>query len=139
MDKVRKPSNSVCYTPSSEPYRIFHCCSLFSSQQWSTEQQSYTRKYAQCLCAELFKMGHSRCHITSPLHRTSHAVDVLCPLCSLNSTVSNCDSLTFDHTSSSLLLIRSGSRLFLWLRIYKSPALEAKQRQFNPADVCIFT
>jgi hypothetical protein len=22
MDKVRKPSNSVCYTPSSEPYRI---------------------------------------------------------------------------------------------------------------------
>jgi hypothetical protein len=23
MDKVRKPSNSVCYTPSSEPYRIY--------------------------------------------------------------------------------------------------------------------
>jgi hypothetical protein len=22
MDKARKPSNSVCYTPSSEPYRI---------------------------------------------------------------------------------------------------------------------
>jgi hypothetical protein len=24
MDKVRKPSNSVCYTPSSEPYRIYN-------------------------------------------------------------------------------------------------------------------
>jgi hypothetical protein len=23
MDKVRNPSNSVCYTPSSEPYRIY--------------------------------------------------------------------------------------------------------------------
>jgi hypothetical protein len=23
MDKVRNPSNSVCYTPSSEPYRVF--------------------------------------------------------------------------------------------------------------------
>jgi hypothetical protein len=23
MDKVRKPSNSVCYTPSTEPYRIY--------------------------------------------------------------------------------------------------------------------
>jgi hypothetical protein len=23
MDKVRKPSNSVCYTPSSEPSRIY--------------------------------------------------------------------------------------------------------------------
>jgi hypothetical protein len=23
MDKVQKPSNSVCYTPSSEPYRIY--------------------------------------------------------------------------------------------------------------------
>jgi hypothetical protein len=24
MDKVRKPSNSLCYTPSSEPSRIYH-------------------------------------------------------------------------------------------------------------------
>jgi hypothetical protein len=23
MDKVRKPSNFMCYTPSSEPYRIY--------------------------------------------------------------------------------------------------------------------
>jgi hypothetical protein len=23
MDKFRKPSNSVCYTPSSQPYRIY--------------------------------------------------------------------------------------------------------------------
>jgi hypothetical protein len=23
MEKVQKPSNSVCYTPSSEPYRIY--------------------------------------------------------------------------------------------------------------------
>jgi hypothetical protein len=23
MDKVQNPSNSVCYTPSSEPYRIY--------------------------------------------------------------------------------------------------------------------
>jgi hypothetical protein len=23
MDEVRKPINSVCYTPSSEPYRIY--------------------------------------------------------------------------------------------------------------------
>jgi hypothetical protein len=25
MDKVRKPSISVCYTPSSEPYSIYYC------------------------------------------------------------------------------------------------------------------
>jgi hypothetical protein len=24
MDKVQKPSNSVCYTPWSEPYRIYY-------------------------------------------------------------------------------------------------------------------
>jgi hypothetical protein len=24
MDKVRKPNISVCYTPSSEPYSIYH-------------------------------------------------------------------------------------------------------------------
>jgi hypothetical protein len=28
MDKVRKPSNSVCYTPSSEPYKIIHIVQL---------------------------------------------------------------------------------------------------------------
>jgi hypothetical protein len=28
MDEVRNPINSVCYTPSSEPYRIFKECIL---------------------------------------------------------------------------------------------------------------
>jgi hypothetical protein len=26
MEKVQKPSNSVCYTPPSEPFRIFYEC-----------------------------------------------------------------------------------------------------------------
>jgi hypothetical protein len=33
MDKVRKPSNSVCYTPSSEPYRIY-CSYLAKYSQY---------------------------------------------------------------------------------------------------------
>jgi hypothetical protein len=35
MDKVRKPSNSVCYTPSSEPYRIYVfllICKLYETE-----------------------------------------------------------------------------------------------------------
>jgi hypothetical protein len=28
MGKVQKPSNSVCYTPSSEPFRIYFCSNL---------------------------------------------------------------------------------------------------------------
>jgi hypothetical protein len=30
MDKVQKPSNSVCYTPSSEPYRIYMSTCIFN-------------------------------------------------------------------------------------------------------------
>jgi hypothetical protein len=43
---------------------------------------------------------------------------------------------TFDY--SWLLFIPSGSCLFLWLWIDKSPALEGKQRQLNAVDVCCF-
>jgi hypothetical protein len=32
MDKVRKPSNSVCYTPSSEPYKSYYCCEIRKSE-----------------------------------------------------------------------------------------------------------
>jgi hypothetical protein len=28
MDEVRKPINSVCYIPSSEPYKIYFCISI---------------------------------------------------------------------------------------------------------------
>jgi hypothetical protein len=30
MDKFREPSNSVCYTPSSEPYRIYKIIGVYS-------------------------------------------------------------------------------------------------------------
>jgi hypothetical protein len=30
MDKVRKPSNSVCYTPSPEPYRIYMSYDMYA-------------------------------------------------------------------------------------------------------------
>jgi hypothetical protein len=44
MDKVQKPSNSVCYTPSSEPYRIYSSTFLLADwrQQVSTNELDST-------------------------------------------------------------------------------------------------
>jgi hypothetical protein len=44
MDKVRNPSNSVCYTPSSEPYRIYKENKFYGLfDNWLKSQIKYCR------------------------------------------------------------------------------------------------
>jgi hypothetical protein len=42
MEKVQKPSNSVCYTPSSEPFRIYLC--VYSRTWRETYRKAFERK-----------------------------------------------------------------------------------------------
>jgi hypothetical protein len=52
MGKVQKPSNSVCYTPSSEPYRIY--------EHFSVWKVLYTQNYLnECAVSDCNENGSS--------------------------------------------------------------------------------
>jgi hypothetical protein len=45
MEKVQKPSNSECYTPSSEPFRIYMKIIIYTaSEAWIVREQIQTNQ-----------------------------------------------------------------------------------------------
>jgi hypothetical protein len=63
MDKVRKPSNSVCYTPSSEPYRIEICVGT----EWQNMEVMMQDRSSLTLYNRL-KADSRRKHIQNHVH-----------------------------------------------------------------------
>jgi hypothetical protein len=53
MEKVQKPSNSVCYTPSSEPFRIYHNTCYELSPARNSTGKSVCQSVSQSVCVYL--------------------------------------------------------------------------------------